>query len=116
MVRLARERLSLALVTVWVGGVPSSCSFLSFHRHARKSQKVMDAAGAAVGIASLGIQVCEDLVRYYNNWKECGQDIAETARCVESLGGIFKVLKALLEGQQLLGPGRIRVGGPQRVR
>lgn len=56
----------------------------------------MDAEGAAVGIVSLGIQLCQSWVRYYDDWKSFGDDIAETRRCVEALGNIFEALSLVV--------------------
>lgn len=35
----------------------------------------MEAAGTTVGIASLGIQVCQGLLSYYDDWKGYNSDI-----------------------------------------
>lgn len=37
----------------------------------------ISAAGTAVGIISLGIQVCQSLISYYDRWKSFDDDIAQ---------------------------------------
>ena len=37
----------------------------------------MEVAGTAVGVAALGIQVCEGLLKYYRDWKDFEDDIRE---------------------------------------
>ena len=45
----------------------------------------MDVAGSAVGIASLGIQICQGLLSYYDSWKDYKTDISRTYECIEDL-------------------------------
>ena len=45
----------------------------------------MDVAGTAVGVVSLGIQVCKGLVDYYQSWKNCSKDIARMVHSAERL-------------------------------
>ena len=40
--------------------------------------------GTAVGVASLGIQVCQGLLQYYTSWKGYKQDITTTYECIEN--------------------------------
>ncbi|KAK5129067.1 hypothetical protein LTR85_000400 [Meristemomyces frigidus] len=42
-------------------------------------------AGSAVGVASLGIQICQGLLKYYNSWKDYNEDIAAAYGSVEAL-------------------------------
>ena len=41
--------------------------------------------GSAVGVISLGIQVCQGLLAYYDSWKGCHQDIENTSKSIASL-------------------------------
>lgn len=50
------------------------------------------AAGTAVGIISLGIQVCQSLVPYYHKWKSFDDDIAQIQ---EKLNGLKQTLENL---------------------
>jgi hypothetical protein len=52
----------------------------------------MDAAGSAVGIASLGIQVCQGLVSYYHDWRSYHEDISSACDKVTSLERTFALL------------------------
>jgi len=44
----------------------------------------LSVAGTAVGIASLGIQVCQGLLQYYASWKSYNEDITTTFELIES--------------------------------
>lgn len=57
----------------------------------------MEVVGSAVGIASLGIQVCQSLLSYYDEWKDYHSDIRDTSSCIEDLGKTFAKLKVLLQ-------------------
>lgn len=46
----------------------------------------------SVGIISLGLQVCQGLVRYYESWKDCPNDVLST---LESLSGLEKTLRVI---------------------
>ena len=50
------------------------------------------AAGTAVGIISLGIQVCQGLVSYYDKWKSFDDDIAQIQ---DRLNGLKQTLENL---------------------
>ncbi|KAK4549934.1 hypothetical protein LTR36_005235 [Oleoguttula mirabilis] len=53
-------------------------------------------AGSAVGLASLGVQVCQGLLNYYNSWKDYSEDIAAAYRSIEALEETCELLvKAL---------------------
>ena len=47
--------------------------------------EVFGVAGSAVGVISLGIQVCQGLLTYYDSWKACHQDIENTSKSIASL-------------------------------
>lgn len=55
----------------------------------------ISSAGFAIGAVSLGIQVCQGLVSYYNDWKSCDDDIS---RIIGKLRGLEKTLKNLKNG------------------
>lgn len=56
-------------------------------------------AGSAIGIISASIQVCQGLISYYDSWKGCHQDIANTADTIATFSGILKTVIAVLERQ-----------------
>ncbi len=56
----------------------------------------MDIGGSAVGIASLGIQVCQGLLSYYDSWKGYNNDITSTYGCVEDLRRTFTLVQESL--------------------
>ena len=56
-------------------------------------------AGSAIGIISASIQVRQGLVSYYDSWKGCHQDIANTAETIATFSGILKTVLAVLERQ-----------------
>jgi hypothetical protein len=53
--------------------------------------------GTAIGIVSLGIQVCEGLLKYYHDVKGYEKDIHETYKEIKSLGKTFKLLETRLK-------------------
>lgn len=57
------------------------------------------AAGSAVGIISLGVQVCQGLISYYEVWKGRHKDIADTAESIATFSGILKTVLAVLDRQ-----------------
>ncbi|KAI9686777.1 MAG: hypothetical protein M1822_002837 [Bathelium mastoideum] len=57
----------------------------------------MDAAGPAVGIASLGITICQGLLSYYDGWKDYGSDIADARDSITDLTDTLSLLKDSLE-------------------
>jgi hypothetical protein len=61
----------------------------------------MDVASSAVGIASLGIQVCQGLLSYYHSWKGYKADIATACQCVGDLRQTFELLEGTLHQQEL---------------
>lgn len=42
-------------------------------------------AGTAVGVISLGIQVCQGLVKYYGSWKDAPKDVELMCKSMRSL-------------------------------
>lgn len=57
----------------------------------------MEAAGTAVGIASLGIQICQGLLSYYEAWRDCHQDICDACKKVGELKKTFSLLNGTLQ-------------------
>jgi hypothetical protein len=53
----------------------------------------MDAGGAAVGVASLGIQLCQGILTYYHDWRSCYDDISTAYEKVSVLKETFAQLK-----------------------
>jgi hypothetical protein len=60
----------------------------------------MDVAGSAVGIASLGIQVCQGLLSYYDAWKSYDSDISSTYDAVTDVRDTLKTLETILQQEQ----------------
>jgi hypothetical protein len=56
----------------------------------------MEAAGSAVGIASLGVQVCQGLLSYYHDWRSYHDDIASACDKVGSLERTLTLLRESL--------------------
>ena len=65
----------------------------------------MEVVSSAVGIPSLGIQVCQSLLSYYDSWKGCNADITTAYECIDDLCKTFKLLEQT-HGQQGLDPAR----------
>jgi ankyrin repeat domain-containing protein 50 len=61
----------------------------------------MEVASSAVGIASLGIQVCQGLLSYYDSWQGYDQDISNTYNSAYDLSHILILLRASLENEEL---------------
>ncbi|KAI7343490.1 hypothetical protein KC354_g15620 [Hortaea werneckii] len=57
----------------------------------------MEVAGSAVGIASLGITICQGLLSYYNDCKDYESDISGTRASIEDLCGTLVLLKENLD-------------------
>jgi len=53
--------------------------------------------GTAVGVVSLGIQVCEGLLEYYRDWKGYEDDIRETKSEIANLSKTFALLDDKLQ-------------------
>jgi hypothetical protein len=69
----------------------------------------MDAAGSAIGIASLGIQVCQGLLSYYRDWRSYHDDIVSAYDKVSSLERTFTLLKESLSQPSLDAKRKARV-------
>jgi hypothetical protein len=54
-------------------------------------------AGSAVGIISLGIQVCQGLIQYYGSWKDAPKDVAQMCESMRNLEETLKVLKVTIK-------------------
>ena len=61
----------------------------------------MDVAGSAVGIASLGIQVCQGLLSYYDGWRSYNSDVRSAYDTVDDLSRTLALLKASLDCNEL---------------
>ncbi|KAL9616300.1 MAG: hypothetical protein Q9160_008813 [Pyrenula sp. 1 TL-2023] len=59
--------------------------------------EVISTTGTAVGIVSLGLQVCSSIVNYYNQWKDFDSDIKGTRDMVLHLRNTLKVLQPKLQ-------------------
>ncbi|KAI7479392.1 hypothetical protein KC357_g4217 [Hortaea werneckii] len=57
----------------------------------------MDVAGSAVGIASLGITVCQGLRSYIDSWKDYGPDVSYTRDLIADLQGTLVLLEESLK-------------------
>jgi hypothetical protein len=66
----------------------------------------MDIAGTAVGIASLGIQICQGLLSYYDAWKAYDSVISSTHNAITDLSKTLTILKTTLQQE----PDKERVG------
>ena len=61
----------------------------------------MDAAGSAVGIASLGIEVCQGLLSYYDHWRSYDADVSSTYASIDDLSRTLALLKASADSDEL---------------
>ena len=59
------------------------------------------AASGTVGIISLGIQVCQGLVSYYNNWKDYPEDISRAYNSITDLTRVLELLRTSLKNEKL---------------
>ncbi|KAI7081966.1 hypothetical protein KC356_g8751 [Hortaea werneckii] len=57
----------------------------------------MDVAASAVGITSLGVQVCQGLLSYYDGWKGYESDISDTRGMITDLHDTLVLLEDSLE-------------------
>jgi hypothetical protein len=57
-------------------------------------------AGTAVGIASLGIQVCQGLLSYYDAWKSYDSDISSAYDAITDLRDSLTILETILQQEQ----------------
>jgi ankyrin repeat domain-containing protein 50 len=56
----------------------------------------MDIAGSAVGVASLGIQICQGLLSYYDGWKGYDTDLNSAYDSIDDLSRTLALLKGSL--------------------
>lgn len=61
----------------------------------------MDVAGSAVGIVSLGIQVCQGLLSYYDSWKNYELDTVNARESIDDLSRTLSLLKGSLNAENL---------------
>ena len=57
-------------------------------------------AGSAVGVISLGIQVCQGLLAYYDSWKGCHQDIENTSKSIASLTETLQLVSRVVKNKK----------------
>jgi hypothetical protein len=69
----------------------------------------MEVAGSAVGIASLGIQVCQGLLSYYHDWRSYHDDIISACDKVGSLERTLTLLRESLNQPSLDAKRKARV-------
>ena len=60
----------------------------------------LSAAVSTAGLVSLGIQVSQRLISYYQSYTERGESVAKTARSFESLCGRLQNLESTLSGRR----------------
>ena len=72
-------------------------------------------AGSAVGITSLGIQVCQGLLSYYHDWKNYDEDMKTTTDAISDLEQKFALLKDVLNSPRLAQDHKIRDGVTQSL-
>ena len=77
--------------------------------HPGDCNSIMEAAGTAVGIASLGIQVCQGLLSYYEAWRSYHQDICDACNKASELEKTFALLNDTLQTPDLEPERRARV-------
>ncbi|KAJ6021250.1 hypothetical protein N7540_006754 [Penicillium herquei] len=66
--------------------------------------ELFSTASGAVGIISLGLQVCDKLVTYCQAWKDFGDDIQKLGKRAASLRVLLKRLRDLIEDTRLSDP------------
>jgi len=69
----------------------------------------MDVVGSVVGIASLGVQICQGLLSYCNSWKGYKNDLAIPHDCIAD------ICRMLTLSQELLGRKSLNVAGAAQV-
>ena len=57
----------------------------------------LEAASGAAGLISLGLTVCDGLLKYYNSWKDAETDARRMYGSIETLKQTFAALKDTLE-------------------
>ena len=56
----------------------------------------LSVAGSAVGVVSLGLFLCKELVSYYRSWSSQNQDVQDIISRIEQLANILEILKGSL--------------------
>lgn len=56
----------------------------------------METVGTAAGMFSLGIQVCQGLLSYHDDWKDCDLDVRSTYDATVDLSKMLRLLKSTL--------------------
>ena len=69
----------------------------------------MDVAGSAVGVASLGIQICQALLSYYNAWRAYHSDVRSAYDSIDDLSRTLALLKDSLASGDLDEKKKVRV-------
>ena len=57
-------------------------------------------AGSAVGVISLGMQVCQGLLAYYDSWRGCHQDIENTSKSIASLTDTLELVSRVVKDKK----------------
>ena len=57
--------------------------------------------GTALGVVSLGIQVCQAIGWYYNEWKDCAQEVRHAIQSVENLQKTLSTFPCILADDQI---------------
>ena len=61
----------------------------------------MEVAGSAISIASFGVQICQGLLSYYDDWKGYDADVSSAYDSVDDLSRTLVLLKASLDNDEL---------------
>ena len=64
----------------------------------------LSVASSAVGIISLGLQLCSQIVSYCQAWQGCNHDVQNMASRAEGLRTPLKKLRELIEDSRLTDP------------
>lgn len=70
----------------------------------------MEAVGSAVGIASLGIQACQGLLSYYDDWRDYKPEVTSTYEAIDDLSRSLAQVLPFLQNLQLEAEKRDIVG------
>lgn len=52
--------------------------------------------GTAIGIVSLGLQVCQGIAQYYSQWKDFDRDVAAMYTSIDQMSRIFQIIQEKL--------------------
>jgi ankyrin repeat domain-containing protein 50 len=63
--------------------------------------EALGVASGVAGLVSLGIELCQGLLEYYNSWKDAESEIATTCSSIEDLTKILLLVKSTLDNQGL---------------